>query len=103
MTIVFSILLAVGIVLGILFVDVEEKGRDVTTILQPAATESSQLLVSNADMERGVLGYLIAADPAFLSPYVAGRAQGDDAIASLQQLLTGPEAGPPPPGPTGPR
>lgn len=93
MTIVFSILLAVGIVLGILFVDVEEKGRDVTTILQPAATESSQLLVSNADMERGVLGYLIAADPAFLSPYVAGRAQGDDAIASLQQLLTGPEAG----------
>jgi serine phosphatase RsbU (regulator of sigma subunit)/CHASE3 domain sensor protein len=93
MTIVFSIFLAVGIVLGILFVDVEQKGQDVTTILQPAATESSQLLVSNADMERGVLGYLIAADPAFLSPYVAGRAQGDDAIASLQQLLTGPEAG----------
>lgn len=93
MTIVFSIFLAVGIVLGILFVRVEEKGRDVTTILQPAATESSQLLVSNADMERGVLGYLIAADPAFLSPYVAGRAQGDDAIASLQQLLVGPEAG----------
>lgn len=58
-----------------------------TRVLYPAGELVSEVQLANTDMERGVWGYAISEDPAFLTPYVAGRAQAQQATGQLYDLL----------------
>lgn len=80
------------IVLGgitvVMFINNDAVRRETLDGLYPAGSQVSELLAATADAERGVWGYSISSDPAFLTPYISGQARTNAAFSNLRALLS---------------
>lgn len=92
-TLVLALVALGSLVLGTLVVGMIRNAAEVrfqtTRVLYPAGEQVAELQLAFTDMERGVWGYAISEDPAFLTSYVTGQAQSSQALAELRTLLTG--------------
>jgi len=64
----------------------QERQRVATTI-DPAALAAEQLYSALLNQETGVRGYALSGQPSFLTPYIQGLADEQDAVARLGPLL----------------
>ncbi len=71
------------------FHQAQESSTEIVTKLEPAATSASTLLLGTADMERGVRAYVSTQKAGELAPYAEGAAASEQAIADIQELLSG--------------
>lgn len=69
------------------FLRAQASGDEIIDKLEPAATNASTLLLSTADMERGVSSYVTTGRAGSLAPYAEGSTVSEDAIVELQDLL----------------
>ncbi|HAM22540.1 MAG TPA: hypothetical protein DCQ04_09755 [Actinobacteria bacterium] len=69
------------------FLRAQASGDEIIDKLEPAATSASTLLLSTADMERGVSSYVTTGRAGSLAPYAEGSTVSEDAISELQSLL----------------
>ena len=66
-----------------------DSSTEIVTKLEPAATSASTLLLGTADMERGVRAYVSTQRAGELAPYAEGAAASEQAIADIENLLSG--------------
>lgn len=83
------LLVLIGFATGSRYLEARDTGTEIVDQLEPAAANASKLLLSTADMERGVRTYVATTKAASLAPYSEGAAVSEDAIANLQELLAG--------------
>lgn len=69
------------------FLEAQASGNEIVGKLEPAATSASDLLLSTADMERGVRSYVSTQKAASLGPYAEGSTVSEQAVVDLHQLL----------------
>lgn len=81
-------ILTIGVIAGSRYIQAQDSSQEIVNKLEPAATSASDLLLSTADMERGVRGYVSTQRAASLAPYAEGSNVSEDAIAQLESLLT---------------
>lgn len=89
--------LVVGVLVALLLVSAAATGyarlvvaaaeHDLRTQVLPASQASTALLTAYVDQETGQRGFLLTADPQFLQPYTAGRAEASRLTARLEQLI----------------
>lgn len=69
------------------FLEAQAAGNEIVTKLEPAAASASDLLLSTADMERGVRSYVSTQRAVSLGPYAEGSTVSEQAVADLHTLL----------------
>ncbi|MFA7267348.1 MAG: SpoIIE family protein phosphatase [Candidatus Nanopelagicales bacterium] len=67
----------------------QSSGTEIVSKLEPAAANASKLLLSTADMERGIRSYVATQRAASLSPYAEGSNVSEAAVEELEALLSG--------------
>lgn len=83
-----GVLVLAGAVAGTLLLNrTDEVSRALVDDIQPARAAAAQLQVALRDQETGVRGYLISADPQFLSPYYDGQRSERVAAEDIRQRL----------------
>lgn len=79
--------LVLGSITVVVFINNDAVRRETVDGLYPAGAQVSALLAATADAERGVWGYAISSDPAFLTPYISGQARARTGFSQLRTLL----------------
>ena len=79
-------LLAIGVG-GTALADLSSARDRVVTTLDPAAAGAAQLEVELLNQETGVRGYLLTADPSFLTPYKAAQESLDQQLNQLERTV----------------
>ncbi|SBS77108.1 Multi-sensor signal transduction histidine kinase [uncultured Mycobacterium sp.] len=90
------VLLVVGVVVlggalaaAVLLNRTDEISRQLIDDIQPARVASYRLQAALTDQETAVRGYVIAADPQFLTPYYDGQRTEQTAAEAIRKLLDG--------------
>ncbi len=83
------LLIVIAVMTASRFVQAQDAGDEIVTKLEPAATNASRLLLSTADMERGVRTYVSAGKAGALGAYAEGSNVSEDAVTKLAGLLAG--------------
>ncbi|SUE13448.1 two component system sensor kinase [Rhodococcus gordoniae] len=85
---VMGLLVIVGTVVGSYYLrETTEASNYVRDRIQPARAEAYRLQGALLNQETGARGYILAADPDFLSPYEQGRQEEAAAAAELRTLV----------------
>lgn len=81
------LVLAGAVVGGLLLQRTDEVSRELRDDIQPSRVSAAQLQAALRDQETGVRGYLITADPQFLTPYNDGVRAEQAAAADIRQRV----------------
>lgn len=83
-----GVLVLLGAVVGAVLLDrTDEVSRALRDDIQPSRVAAAQLQAALRDQETGIRGYLISADPQFLTPYHDGEPAERAAADDLRQRL----------------
>jgi CHASE3 domain sensor protein/anti-sigma regulatory factor (Ser/Thr protein kinase) len=87
---VFPPLIALAIAAALLVLEVSALVRSSQAVEQAdrVITQATATLKLLVDMETGQRGYLIGGEPAFLEPYRAANAEIDDALNTLERIVS---------------
>ena len=85
----FVLLALIGAFTANSYLTAQSSGTEIVSKLEPAAANASKLLLSTADMERGIRSYVATQRAASLSPYAEGSNVSEAAVAELEALLAG--------------
>ncbi|ORW97901.1 histidine kinase [Mycobacterium szulgai] len=86
---VMGVVVLAGAIAGAVLLNrTDELSRGLRDDVQPSRVLASRLQSALRDQETGVRGYLIAADPQFLTPYYDGQRAEQAAAAEMRQRLS---------------
>ncbi|MBI3691557.1 MAG: CHASE3 domain-containing protein, partial [Mycolicibacterium aromaticivorans] len=83
------VVLGGALVAGVLLNRTDETSRQLIDDIQPARVAAYRLQAALRDQETAVRGYVIAADPQFLSPYADGQRAEQSAAQTIRRQLAG--------------